>query len=320
MRKKVFFLLILSLSIFSNCSRKQVEALPESSPCNLVEFVLPENSYEKSNEYRIAFTYYNYDRAKKNVDSITNISLSEKSNIDSLFLVLDNYEKILLKDSLENEKWIGICMKIPQIPLNTFLKIACNLQVKEIKYWLLDFRYDELTVYLCNKQNFTINDSHFFRNFNENEYAEYLKNADYDALKKIEDLTKNRNYRYSFRTKSLENYIPEHLTKSAETITSFHWNNNSDTFLQQLDSLDNLISDFKNRYQKTLEIQQSDTIVNCNRKAFSIHFDKNIPLTEIIRIVNIPRKYELIFDVDCVENRLNICTLCSKDETWKLIR
>jgi hypothetical protein len=319
MRKKVFFLLILTLSIFYNCSRKQVEALPESSPCNLVEFVLPENSYEKPNEYRISFTYYDYDRAKKNADSIINISLSEKSNIDSLFLVLDNYEASLLNDSLENEKWVGICMKISQMPLNTFLKIACNFQVKKTKYWLLDFRYDELTVYLCNKQNFPTNDSRFFRNFKAKEYTEYLKNADYDALKKIEDLTKNRNYRYSFRTKSLEDYIPEYLTKSAETITNFYWNNN-DASLQQLDSLENLISDFKNKYQKTLEIQQSDTLINCNRKAFSIHFDKNISLAEIIRIINIPRKYELIFDVDCVENRLNICTLCSKDETRKFNR
>ena len=315
MRKKVVFLLTLSLSIFNNCSKKHVEALPQSSPCDFISFMIPETKYEKPKEFStsIAFTYYYLYRARKNAGSIINISLSEKSNIDSLILILDNYKETLLKDSLESEKWIGICTKIPKITLNSFLKIACYFKVKEIRFWGLDFRYDELTVFICNKQDSSSSESHFNRELNKKEYTEYLKNADYNALKKIEDLTKYGN-RYNFRTNSVENYVPEQLIKSAETVTNYHWNNDSDVS-QQLDSLDNLISDFKNKYQN--EIQPSDTIINCNRKAFSIHFDKNIPLVVIIRIINLSRKYEMICDVDCVENRLNMCTLCNKDENQR---
>lgn len=131
MQKTVLFSLILLLSIFNSCSKKQVKTLPESSHCYFVNFILPENSYEKPTNRRISFTYYFIDRAKKNADSIINISLSEKTNIDSLFFVLDNYRETQLDDSLENEKWIGICMKISSMPLNVFSKIWCNLQEKK---------------------------------------------------------------------------------------------------------------------------------------------------------------------------------------------
>lgn len=326
MQKTVLLLLNLSLLIFNSCSKKQVEEiLPENSPCSDISFILPTNSYEKRPDkyngaevFLWSYTYYDIDRAKKNADSIINISLSDKVNIDSLLLVFDNYQETLLNDSLENEKWIGICMKIPQIPLNVFSKIQCNLQMKEGKvYCYLDLRYDEFFIFFCNKKNmydreFYGIEKKLYRDFNEKEYAEYLKNADYDALKNIEDLTKYYK-RYSLRTTSEEKTVIQYMLKSADTTVNFNWNNSNATS-QQLDSLDNLISGFKNKYQKTFEIQHSDTIITCERKALSVHFDKNVPLIEVLRIINMLRKSELIFDVDCVENRVNICTLCSEDE------
>ena len=288
--------------------------------CYFVELNLPVNSYEKPNKNRVSYTYYDIDRAKKNADRIINLSLSERTNIDSLFLVLDNYKEIQLNDSLENEKWIGICMKIPQMPLNIFSKIMCNIRVKDIKRAFLDLRYDEFIVFFCNKKNIGHPfDMKLYSDFNEKEYTEYLKNADYNALENMKDLTKYRLYRYIFRTISSE--ILPTLFES-ETVENFYWNNNNNNnnnipLQVQLDSLDNLISDFKNEFQETIpEDNQVGNLIhpNCNRKALSVHFPNNIPLTEIIQIMNISQKSGLIYEVDCVENRLNIYTLCYKNE------
>lgn len=165
----------------------------------------------------------------------------------------------------------------------------------------LDLRYDEIIVFFCNKENIDNPDMKLNSDFNEKEYAEYLKNADYNALKNIEILSKYGLYRYRFRTSSSKDIV-KYLSQS-DTIINF-WLDNKQACL--LDSLDNLISNFKNEFQKTL----SDT---SKRKAFSIHFAENIPLTEIIKIIDISWKYGLIYEVDCIENRLNICTLRSND-------
>jgi len=317
MQKTVLYSFILLLSIFNSYSNKQVENLPEVNSCYFIDLNLPVNSYGKR---PVAFSYYTIDRAKKNADSIINISLSEKTNIDSLFLVLDNYKEMQLNDSLENEKWIGICMKIPQMPLNIFSKIWCNIQGRYITRnhpLYLDLRYDDFIIFFSNKKKFdNFSDSKLFYDFDEKKYTEYLKNADYDALENIEYLTKYRLYRYVFRTVSSE--ILPTLFES-ETVYNFYWNNDSISIQVQLDSLDNLISDFKNEFQETIpENNQVGNLThpNCNRKALSIHFPNNIPLTEIIQIINISRKYGLIYEVDCVENKLNICTLCYKNEIY----
>ena len=316
MQKTILFSLILLLSIFNSYSDKQVENLPDISRCYFIEFNLPVNSYEKPNKNRVSFTYYDIDRAKKNADSIINLSLSERTNIDSLFLVLDNYKEIQLNDSLENEKWIGICMKIPQMPLNIFSKIMCNIRVNDIKHAFLDLRYDEFIVFFCNKENIGHPyDMKLYSDFNEKEYAEYLKNADYDALENMKDLTKYRLYRYIFKTNSSAIILSSSF--ESETVVNFYWDNDNISLQAQLDSLDNLISDFKNEFQEMIpENNQVGNLThpNCNRKAFLIHFSENIPLTELIQIINIPWKYRLIYEVDCVENRLNIYTLCYKNE------
>jgi len=312
MQKTVLFLLISSLSIFNSYSQKQVETLPESSPCNFISFALPESSYEKPTANRTAFTYYDIDRAKKNANSIINIGISEKTDIDSLFFLFSNYRESLLNDSLKNEKWLGINMKIPQMPLNVFSKILCNLKAKEITYWFLDLRYDELIIFFCNKHNPPYHN--LARNFGKQEYAEYLKNADYEALENIEYLTKYRYYVYRLRTVSTE--ILPTLFES-ETVVNFYWNNDNMSSQTYIENLDNLISDFKSEFQETIpENGQAFNLrhPNCNRKSFSIHFPANIPLTEIIKIMNISRKHRLICEIDCVGNKLNISTLCYKNE------
>jgi len=306
MQKTVLFLpILLLLLIFNGCSKnkKQVEILQKSLPCDFVKFVIPKGVKLKDinkNTKDRTLIIISVDWVKKNADSIINISLSEKTNIDSLFIVLDNYKKNL--DSLKNEKWIAICLKIPQMPLNTFSKILCQFQRKEINLWALNS--NEIIFFFFNKKRPTIDED-------DKEYAEYLETLNADNT--LGSITEYGG-RYKFITSSSKN-IRKYLSES-DTIINFHWNNNNSSLQPQLDSLDNLISNFKNKYQKTPpEIQFEDTSpMTCNRKAFSIHFAENIPLTEIIKIIDISRKYNLIYEVDCVENRLNICTLCYKDE------
>ena len=300
---KRLFLAVLLLFVFNSCSNKQAETLPESIPCHFIGLVLPENSYENN---ILLFNYYTaIDRPKKNADSIIRIAVSEKSNIDSLFLALDNYNETQLNDSLETEKWTAVCMEIPNMPLNTFLKIACHFKEREWVYWMLDFRYDEIILYLGNKKN--PRQGKFGRDFTEKEYAEYLKNADYDALNKIKDLTKDKRHRFNFGLLSASK-TPKII--DAKSVANFRWNNNiaSQT---QLDSLDNLISDFKNKYQQ----KQTNDATTCNRKAFTIHFAENISLIAILRIIKVSQKHELlIYEVDYHKNKLNIYTICPEDD------
>jgi len=304
MQKIVLFSFVLLLLVSNSCSNKRAETLPESSLCDFRGFVLPEGSYENDDNCMISFTYYDFDKCKKNADSIIRISVSEKSNIDSLFLALDNYNETQLNDSLETEKWTAVCMEIPNMPLNIFLKIVCNLQVREIRYWLPDFRYDEFVFFLSNKNK--QDTRKLFRNFTEKEELEYLKNTDDNALKKIEDLTKDKDFRFSFELLSAQN--PPKIIE-AKSVANFRWNNKTAS-QTQLDSLDNLISDFKNKYQQ----KQTNDATTCNRKALTIHFAENIPLIAILRIINISRKYELLYEVDYRKNKLTIYTICIGDD------
>lgn len=324
MKNPLLFLLIISLSIFSSCSNtqnKQVETSTESCPCNFVRTYLPCNSYERpgKDDMIILFSYYHIDLAKKNADSIITISVSEKTNLDSLFLVLDTHRENLLKDSLENEKWLGISMKIPQMPLSIFTKIWCNFYVKNLMCPVyLDLRYDEIIVFFSNKNDeadYYSNKLKLYHDLSEKEYAEYLKNADYDALKRVEDLTKFARHApwYIFRTSPLKDTV-KYLSQ-LDTAINFYWDNKR----VQLDSLEHAISDFKNKFQPEFhKIQIIDTVQeNCKRNVFSIHFAKNIPFTEFMQIFDVAWKYGLVYDIDCVENKLNLYTLCDEFESRK---
>ena len=320
MQKTLLFSLIISLSIFSNCSNtqnKQIETAAGSCPCNFVQLYLPRSCYERPEKDDMIqfYSYYHIDLAKKNADSIITISVSEKTNLDSLFLVLDTYSESLLKDSLENEKWIGISMKIPQMPLTIFTKIWCNnIFVKKMYNTHLDLRYDEIIVFFGNKNDeadYYRNKLKLYHDLSEKEYAEYLKHADYDALKNIEHLNNPRKYmsRYIFETSPPRDTA---CLSQSDTIIHFYWDNKR----VRLDSLEHAISHFKREFQQELrEVQISDTIQgNCKENVFSIHFAKNIPLAEFMQIFDIAWKYELACNIDCVENRLNIRTLCYEHE------
>jgi hypothetical protein len=331
MKKITIFLFAWLLMILNSCTEQPVvsEKMSETIPCDFVEFILPVPDY-KNGEYA-SYNYFAIDRAKQNADSIISIHLSENANIDSLFQVIDKHQEVLWKDSLENEKWQGIRLKTPQMPLNVFTEVLCHLQNNMVRdymterfgkfsFFYLDLRYDEFIFFLFNKKYHTFkNRDKLSKEFDNKEYLEYLKHADYDALERIKSLTERRNNRHRFRTSPTLTTPVQQALEIADTTIRFRWNSQSNISLQlRLDSLDSALSDFKDKYQKLPlpERKFGDTItIPCKRNVFSIHFDKNIPLAEIIRMVNKARKYQLLQEVDVMESRLNICTLCDVEET-----
>lgn len=293
-------LLIFAYSFFLIACTNKKENQNESitSSCGNLDFVLPMPDVDLPNEHFSLLNYYKIDLIKMRSDTV-NLTYPSRNipSIDSLFSRIHNIESILKKDSLETEKWTSVCVKIPEMPLNAFLQFMCLVKNENnYKQWLLDLRSDEFIIPVCNK-NINI---FFPKDLDKIEYKNYLDEVD---LTKLEYLNFHSSYRFNF-----VDYDTTNFQNNAEIIAKYNINNRTD-FDRQLEGFGDIIKSFSEKYQS--EQIQTDSI--CTRKGLQINFKSNINLVKILKIIELAKSENLVYDCFYNRNQLNIYSRCEKD-------
>lgn len=294
MKKTTLILFYALFLIFNSCTHEvSKKNISKDLPCHFVDLAIPikyNKDYDYANSNKPQLPILNTAWYKKHAKDIITIPISENTDIDSVIVILQNYDKELLKDSINMDQCNIVYLKIPKYPLNIITRLVCRLSRTEGK-WLYTFSgEDEIRFLFINQNNPRIIQ-------HENERKDFL-----ETLKEDESWTSKYAGRYSFITSSDESII-RYLIES-DTIIHYNWNDNVSLTLK-IENLEKFIIDFKNKYEHPLN---GSTKTECKRNAIKIEIADNIPLKEVLEIISLSRKYELPNQVDCVNNYIIICT------------
>ena len=259
---------------------KNEKKMIENTDCQYIDVVFPEADVEPPQRAlsRIKFNYFTMDLPKMQSDIIPLAYPSDKiPTIDSLFSIIYNIENKLRNDSLSEERLVSICVKIHDLSLNITTELFCNLIKKKMKYWSIDFRYDELLILLSNNSE----EDYTTKPLTKKEYKKYLKTIDLKALKEFDFYPY---YRFRF-VDSETNYSTE-----SEIIQKYRLKQTSD-FQEELEFAERIIIDFAKKQKGNIT---TDSL--SKRKALQIYFDKDIALLKLLKIIHVALKNNLVYD------------------------
>jgi hypothetical protein len=271
--------------------------------CNSLEFVLPHADVSLPRENRIMYNYYNIDVLKMRSEVVYLTYPSEDiPTINSLFSKMQGIECSLKKDSLSDEKWINVSVKIPKMPLNIMSKLMCYLSKNNIRQWNFDLRYDEVGILYNNKKNLARFSP---RLLDENEYQKYIQNVDFDKLSEVDF--------YPYSRFSFIDYTETRFRQSAEIVARY-WIDNLNNLEVELHKFSAIVGDFSEKYQTKIDLNHS----SCERKGILISFDPDVPFLKLLKIINLATKKNLVYDCFFNKNLLYIYTKCDIDELMSI--
>ena len=295
-------LISLSLMVFSSCSSKQVDnrviSIVDSLTCDKIHFVMLQAGVEGSRGdviLRSGFNYYNVDLWKMQAKETMYLTYpsDEYPDLDSLFTQILEITANEKQKHLAEGTWNGLSIKIVNMPLNITSKLFCLVESYEIsRQWILDLRADEWFIVYANgdaRPEF----------LSEEDYAEYIKGVDLEKLDKLSF------YHQRFH---LENYKTQ-FQHDAEYVEEYRIDNEN-PFEEELERFAVLIEDFANKYKK----EELPGTFACPRKGMQISFNAEIPFLNLLRVIDLAPKNDLVYDCSFLENRLNIYTKCTPDD------
>lgn len=295
-------LVSLSLVIFSSCSSKDTNnkaiSIVDSLACDKIHFIMPQAGVEGSRGdivLRSGFNYYNVDLWKMQAKETTYLTYpsDELANLDALFLKILEVTANEKEKSLAEGDWNGLSIKIADMPLDITSKLFCFITNYEIsRQWMLDLRTDEWFIVYANE----VANPEFL---DEESYEEYIQKVDLEKLGKLSF------YHQRFH---LENYKTQ-FQHEAKYVAEYRINSQV-SFEEELKRFTVLIEDFAKKYRKETD---SDT-PRCTREGMQIRFDAEIPFLNLLRIIDLAPKNDLVYDCSFLDNRLNIYVKCTPDD------
>lgn len=300
MKLSLLIILFFSLPVcLMQGQDRGINAEANGAACNFLGFFLPYADVSPSRENRIMYNYYDIDilRMRSKVVYLTYPS-EDIPTIDSLFSKMQGVECSLKKDSLSDEKWINVSIKISQMPLNIMSKLMCYLSKKNIGQWNFDLRYDKVDILYNNKKNLT----YFLpRPLDENEYQKYIQNVNFDKLSEVDF------YPYS---RFLFIDYPETCFRQSAEIVARYRIDNLNNLEEELYKFSAIVDDFSEKYQTKIDLKD----LSSKRKGILISLDPDVPFLKLLKIINLATKKNLVYDCFFNKNQLYIYTKCDVDE------
>ncbi|MDH6382280.1 hypothetical protein M2451_003621 [Dysgonomonas sp. PFB1-18] len=238
------------------------------------------------------FNYYTVDLWKIRTEDKVEMTYPsiEIPDIDTLFTKIQNVKNTIPSDG---DKVTMTSVKIKNMPLNIVAKLMCYMKENDIcRRWIVDLRNDEFNMFLGD-ESFSPAD------LDEAEYDAYVQNLDAEKLKNV----KFEEHRFSLVT------YDTNFQHEAEIISGYQISA-SKVFQSEIDKFSLIIGDLKKEYQPDSLSYLSD----CARKGIRIGFDKNIPMLQLLKIIDIASRNNLLYDCFYDRGYLNVYTRCNADE------
>lgn len=273
--------------------KKELVKTQDNLSCMMLDFALPKSSVAPPTDEPFWFNYYYLDLCKAGAKDIINIAYPsiDTPDSDALFTQVRELKNLNLTDSLEMDEWVGVCVKVENMPLSIASKLLCIILNDSISdRWLLDLRNDELFI-LYSKEYIMP------KPLPEKEYNTYLAALDTNRLNEVK-LIEQRFCLIDFDTE---------FQNEAQFVGEYEIDSTSD-FSSEMDRFSAILKDFEKQYA----INSSSE--NYVRKGIRIKFDKQIPILNLFKIIDMALQNDLVYDCFYTQNYLNLYTKSFSEE------